>query len=125
MGHTPFILAAYNGHRGAAEWLLQQGAEPCATDQMGANAVMGVAFQGHEDVGLWLLNVTGCDVNHRNYAGQTLLMMSALFGRERMIEAALDAGADASVADNAGNTAASLARGQGLEDLADRLDAAS
>ena len=113
-GHTPFILATYYGHNEAAAELLSLGAEPCAIDEQGSNAFMGVAFKGHLDTAQWLLDNTTCDVNHRNYAGQTALMMAALFDRVDLVELMLGAGANPDVQDFRGNTAESLARGQGL-----------
>lgn len=113
-GHTPFILATYYGHNEAAAELLALGAEPCAIDEQGSNAFMGVAFKGHLDTAQWLLENTECDVNHRNYAGQTALMMAALFDRVELVELMLTAGANPDVQDLRGNTAESLARGQGL-----------
>lgn len=62
--------------------------------------------------------------NRRSYlnaAGQTAVMMAALFDRRRVIELLFDAGADIDAADAAGNTAAALALVQGNEDLAQWL----
>lgn len=113
-GFTPFILAAYYGHTESLAVLQQEGADSCALDEKGSNAFMGVAFRGHDQTAAWLLANTDCDVNHRNYSGQTALMMASLFGREAIIEQLLEAGADKSVVDVQGNTAESLAAAQGL-----------
>mgnify|MGYP001386170771 FL=1 len=113
-GYTPFILAAYYGHTESLVLLQKEGADSCALDEKGSNAFMGVAFRGHDETAAWLLANTGCDVNHRNYGGQTALMMASLFGREAIIEQLLDAGADPRVVDGQGNTAQSLAAAQGL-----------
>ena len=117
LGHTPFILATYNGRVEAAKMLLEAGAQACAIDTQGSSASMGVIFQGHTDILKWLTNVTGCDINHRNYAGQTALMMASLFDRIEIAEWLLQQGADPSIADHRGNTAESLARGQGLIEM--------
>jgi len=112
--YTPFILAAYYGHTQALEALLQAGADACTIDKKGNNAFMGVAFKGHDQVAKWLLENTGCNVNHQNYAGQTALMMASLFGREEMIKLLLEHGANKDLVDNQGNTSIKLAQAQGL-----------
>ncbi len=48
---------------------------------------------------------------------QTALMFAALTGRAKMVEFLLKAGADATVADKSGNTALSLAKTQGANDV--------
>jgi ankyrin repeat protein len=64
---------------------------------------------------------TPCDVNARNKAGQTALMMAALFGRTAQIDMLLAAGADRAIADATGSTAASVAAAQGNDRLAAAL----
>ena len=118
-GYTPFILATYHGHDEAAAELIKAGADACALDEKGSNAYMGVAFKGYTHTAQWLLDKTSCDVNHRNYAGQTALMMASLFGREAIVKLLLQEGADPEIVDYQGNTAASLARGQGLTHILD------
>ena len=54
-----------------------------------------------------------CDVNARNSAGQTALMMAALFGRTEAVHVLLDNGANPELQDREGNTAAILAEKQG------------
>lgn len=120
-GHTPFILAAYYDQPEVMHWLKQAGADVCAVDEQGSNAFMGVAFRGYDHLAEWLLEHTDCGVNYQNYAGQTALMMAALFGREAMIETLLEAGADPEIRDFQGNTAASLAQAQGLSAVAETL----
>lgn len=120
-GHTPFILATYYGNTELLPLLVKAGAEPCAVDERGSNAYMGVAYKGHTDTARWLLKHTQCDVNLQNYAGQTALMMAALFGRETIIDLYLKAGARPDLTDAQGNSAATLAEGQGLSKLAKKL----
>ncbi|MBB3104584.1 ankyrin repeat domain-containing protein [Azomonas macrocytogenes] len=120
-GYTPFIMAAYYGHTEVLAWLLKHGAEPCAEDQQGSNVYMGVAYRGYEGTAKWLLENTGCNINHTNHAGQTALMMASLFGREAIVQLYLQHGADADLVDRQGNTAASLAQGQGLTHIVRQL----
>ena len=116
-GYTPFVLATYYGQTKAAEALKHEGADPCATDSQGSPAFMGVVFKGHSDTLEWLLENTRCDVNHQNYAGQTALMLAALFDRTEIAETLIKAGAKPEIADHRGNTPESLAVGQGLQKM--------
>src|SRR5215813_14509239 len=50
-----------------------------------------------------------CDINAANHAGQTALMMAALFGRTETVKLLMTHGADPSLMDAAGNTAVGLA----------------
>ena len=118
-GYTPFILATYHGHDEAAAELVSAGADACALDERGSNAYMGVAFKGYTHTAQWLLDNTTCDINHQNYSGQTALMMASLFGREEIVRLLLQQGANPAIVDYQGNTAESLARGQGLTRLID------
>ena len=112
-GFTAVILAAYNDHIDTMGALIAAKADACLPDRdQGNTAQMGVAFKGYDPIAARLLKA-GCDVNARNKAGQTALMMAALFGRTRQIAMLKAAGADAAVLDAAGNSAASVAAGQG------------
>ena len=73
---------------------------------------MGVAFKGDGKVADRLLT-EHCDVNAANNAGQTALMMAALFGRTDIVRLLIAHGANAALKDNAGNTAIGLAEQQG------------
>lgn len=96
--------------------LLDKGADPCLGDATGNTAQMGMAFRGFDQIAAQLLK-TSCDVNTRNKKGQTAIMMAALFGRTAQIKMLVDAGANPSIADDAGNTAAGLANQQGNDEL--------
>ncbi|MDO6412999.1 ankyrin repeat domain-containing protein [Sphingomonas sp. BIUV-7] len=122
-GFTPLILAAYNGQAAAVEALLAVGADPCKPDAtQGNTAQMGVAFKGDDAIAARLLKEK-CDVNVRNHAGQTALMMAALFARTKQIDMLLKAGADPAIADASGRTAAGVAAAQGSDAVAQTLGA--
>ncbi len=72
---------------------------------------MGVAFKGETGIAQRLI-AAHCDVNARNDAGQTALMMAAMFGRTDVVKMLLMNGANPDLHDRVGNTAASLAQQQ-------------
>jgi ankyrin repeat protein len=116
-GHTPLILASYNGQAAATELLLESGADVDEADtSRGNTALMGTAFKGFDDIADLLLNA-GAEVNRRNNAGQTALMLAALFNRHRLVDRLLELGAIADLCDDAGNCALSLARAQANEEM--------
>ena len=120
-GFTPLILAAYNGQSAAVETLITKGADACRPDRdQGNTAQMGVAFKGEDGIAARLLKA-GCNVNARNHAGQTALMMASLFSRTRQVDILLAAGADRTIQDAAGRSASSVAAGQGNTVMAGRV----
>jgi uncharacterized protein len=110
-GYTALILAAYDEQPAAVDLLLEKHADPCATDLKGNTALMGVAFKGELAIAERL--VARCDVNTRNHAGQTAVMMAALVGHADIVRLLAQRGADLSLKDASGNSADSLARQQG------------
>lgn len=124
-GFTPLILAAYHGHLDMVEALIGAGANACLADQnQGNTAQMGVAFRGGDAIAARLLKA-GCDVNIRNRAGQTALMMATLFDRAVQVDLLLAAGADPTLADAQGRTAAAIATAQGHDAIRAKLQARS
>lgn len=120
-GFTPLILAAYNGQLAMVETLITKGADACRPDRdQGNTAQMGVAFKGEDGIAARLLKA-GCDVNARNKAGQTALMMASLFNRQAQVDMLLAAGADRSIQDAAGRSASSVAADQGNAAMAGKV----
>ena len=120
-GHTPLVLASYNGHATTTALLLDHGAAVDGdADHRGNTALMGVAFKGHAEIAA-LLIARGADVNRRNASGQTALMLAALFDRTAIIDLLLANGADPALIDAAGNTVRSLALSQNNEALVERF----
>ena len=69
-----------------------------------------------------LLAARPCGADHVTPAGQTPLMLAALFGRAEIARALLSAGADPSRRDELGNDARSLADGQGHAEIVRLID---
>ncbi|WP_294393981.1 ankyrin repeat domain-containing protein [uncultured Sphingomonas sp.] len=120
-GFTPLILAAYNGQLAMVEVLIGRGADACRPDRdQGNTAQMGVAFKGEDAIAARLLKA-GCNVDARNNAGQTALMMASLFNRTCQVDMLLAAGADRAIRDTAGRSAGSVASDQGNTPMAARV----
>ncbi|UYL10186.1 ankyrin repeat domain-containing protein [Bdellovibrio sp. SKB1291214] len=115
-GYTALIYAAYYGQEQAVTYLLKKGADPCVKDKRGNTATLGAIFKGHLGIAKTLLK-SKCGVNDANEIGQTPLMFASLFGRNEIAKELLKSGADQSKKDINGNTATSLAEGQGNEEM--------
>lgn len=121
-GFTSIGLAAYFGHREAAEYLLRKGANANAVgdNELRFTALTGALTQGHREVAK-LLVATGADVNHRTGEGLTPLMYPAFHGDAETAAFLLDHGADVNARDNDGKTALGIAVEKGHDDVASVL----
>lgn len=121
-GYTALILAAYHGQKETVQKLIQLGADPCARDHRGSTALMGATFKGELSIAKLLLDQACSKVDDRNRQGQTAAMYAALAGNTQLIDMLRRRGARLDLKDDAGNTAASLAREQGAEDVARKIE---
>ena len=79
-----------------------------------------MAFKGHADRACQLLDA-GADPDRTTSAGATALHFAAMFRQPDVADALLAAGADATLRDVRGMTAADLAADGGHDALAERL----
>lgn len=121
-GYTALILAAYHGQKDTVQKLIQLGADPCARDNRGSTALMGATFKGELSIAKLLLDQSCSKVDDRNRQGQTAAMYAALAGNTQLVDMLRKRGANLSLKDDAGNTAASLAREQGADDVARQIE---
>ncbi len=121
-GSTPLVLATYLGDLAMTKALVGAGAKIDAQDAAGNTALMGVCFKGYEDIAGYLLE-QGADPGVINFSGASALTFAATFNRPGMAELLLNAGADPARRDERGLTPADHARNQGLQQLAERLEA--
>ncbi len=107
---TPLMKAAQNGHREAVLRLLAAGAQIDAEDSGGYTAMMLAAGNNHLDV-VDLLISSGAMVDHQERTrGWTALIWATTQGHTSMVERLLRDGADRTLKDTSGKTAADWAR---------------
>jgi hypothetical protein len=75
----------------------------------GRTGLMKACYWGHIHMMTFLLDELKVDVNVQDYAGDTALFDAARFGHKEVVAALLKAGADKTLKNNAGKTAADVA----------------
>lgn len=122
-GFTALHLAAFFGHRLAANLLLLAGADP---DAEAKNAMrvrpLHSAAAGPDPMMAEALVMMGADVNAVQEVGFTALHAAAHRGNLQLTELLLGAGADPSARTDDGRSPSDLAREAGHGELANRLD---
>jgi uncharacterized protein len=122
-GWTPLHLAAFFGHRGAAQRLLAAGADLHAISR---NALRNTPLHaavagGHADVSLLLIEA-GADVNIADAGGHTPFHIAAEGGYLPVAKALLARGADAHVVDAEDRTPLARAVARGHTEIVDLIN---
>jgi uncharacterized protein len=120
-GVTPLMGAAFKGNAKIVRQLIAAGARTDAVDRVKKNAAIYAAGVGCNACLMEFLRA-GMQVNARLDNEETLLMWAAGYGHESTARLLLDAGADRSLKDNRGKTAADIAREGDFLDLSKLLD---
>ncbi len=102
-GETALHIAALNGRKNVAEFLVSNQADVDALDERGETPLHLAASEGHKDV-VELLLASNADVNAWDRDGWTPLHFAASKGYKDVAELLLASKADVNAKDNAGGT---------------------
>lgn len=119
VGETPLMMAAMRGELDWARRLIQRGAR---VNKPGWSPMHYAAIAPDQRMMQFML-AQGGEVDALSPNGTTPLMMAARNGDERTVDLLIARGADARPKNQAGYTAADMARSQDRDNLADRLQA--
>jgi ankyrin repeat protein len=119
-GFTPLHIAAANGYRDIAEFLLAHGADVNAKNNDGWTPLYIAANYGQGDIA-GLLLAGNADVNAKDEDGRAPLYIAVYEGHKDMAELLLTHGADVNVRKNDGLTPLHVAAYQGHKDVAELL----
>lgn len=120
-GETPLMMAAL---RSRLDWCRKLVARGAKVHRDGWTPLHYAAAGAAKDVVAWFLAQPGVVIDARSPNGTTPLMMAAGYGTEDSAVLLLSRGADPSLRNQKGMTAADFARSVGRESLAKRLIAA-
>jgi hypothetical protein len=118
-GSSPLLLATYLNNMSATRLLVEAGAD-LNLDAGTGTPLMGVCFKGYPEIAKYLVDA-GADVNAVNPKAGTALSFAAMFNRSDIVEMLLARGADPSIKDGKGLTAADHATRQGFTEMAARV----
>lgn len=108
-GWTSVMIASAKGLDSTLEWLLKQGADAHEPDVYGFTPLMRAADNNHVEAVRLLLNSTEVDVDWQDELANTALHYAVSIANEGIVDQLLDAGADASLSNEAGLTPLQLA----------------
>lgn len=121
-GQTLLMIAAYNGNNDLVRFCIEKGAEVNARDSGGRTALMYAASGPFPETVKYLLK-KGADPKAVDYDEKwTALMYAAAEGHLDVVKLLVKKGADPALADIDGDTAASFARKNGHNEVADWLE---
>ncbi|HDZ19730.1 hypothetical protein LCGC14_0015750 [marine sediment metagenome] len=124
-GKTPLMLAAEGGHERAVMLLLKAGADATIRTEQGATTIWWAVYGKNVWVLRRLLNLNGDPNAPIDIRQATPLMFAADTGQVEMVRVLLEAGADPTIKDARGRTAAQHAKGPNAPNIRKMLEADS
>jgi ankyrin repeat protein len=126
---SPFLYAGAEGRLEILKMTVKAGADLGSTNRYGGTALIPAAHHGHVETVRFLLT-TDIKIDHVNKLGWTALLEAVILGDgspayQDIVEALLEAGADASIGDNNGTTPLEHAERNGFREIADIVRSAS
>ena len=112
-GQTPLMFAAKHGHLPTLQRLIEKGASVNITDNHGMTPLISAAGRGHLTTVQALLSAPGIDINANSLIAATALHMAARLGKDEVVKALINKGANINITDNAGVTPLMSAAGRG------------
>ncbi len=110
---TPLMFAAIYGHLTTLQRLIEKGANINVTDYKGQTPLMSATLQGHLTIVQALLSAPEIDINAKSLIGKTALHMAAGYGKDEVVKALINKGANVNITDNVGLTPLMTATLQG------------
>ncbi|KAM3464614.1 hypothetical protein MY5147_009463 [Beauveria neobassiana] len=117
-----FYNAAKAGNARCVEQLIQEGAKPDLRNPRGITPLWIAAEEGHDAVVRILAQRLDVDVNSLSIAGRPPLFWPSNYGYEKVVAILLEAKADPGLVDENGDTAVTVARENGHENIAKVLE---
>ena len=112
-GRTPLMAAVQSRKPEAIRFLIDNGADVNARDQLQGTALVRAAGSFGDLESVQVLLSAGAEVNVQDKNGMTPLMWAARWGDAPRVLALVEAGATVTVRDNSGKTALDWARSRG------------
>lgn len=130
MANSPFLYAGAEGMLAIVKAALNHGADFSVLNRYGGTALIPAAEKGHLEVVKLLAFTPNYPINHVNRLGWTALMEAIVLGnggstQTQIIEALLQAGADASIPDKNGVSALEHAQQRGFSSIVSLLEKAN
>ncbi len=116
------MKAAYYGRRESVRLLLEVGADTNLKGYHGCTALIATIRRNKEHLEIIQLLDHNANIDEQGYNGETALMEAVTWEKQETITLLLESGADPTIQNNKGRTAADIARSKRNKDLAQFIE---